>query len=171
MRLIPHESTNHPNVKIESKITVEDLTLKLKYIIVGDILSLKIPKYGDAKFTHGLWNATCFELFLVKKEQNGYVEFNFSPSKEWAIYEFSDYRQKTGDIENITPFIEFFHDEYSAEMIISFDISTLTMIDFEHLSGAFSVVLLTNENELSYWARKHLKDKADFHDLNNFSLF
>ena len=39
-----------------------------------------------------LWQHTCFELFIGAKNDAEYYEFNFSPSGEWAAYEFRNYR-------------------------------------------------------------------------------
>lgn len=40
-----------------------------------------------------LWNTTCFEFFLKNEGQEGYYEFNFSPSGYWNCYSFTGYRQ------------------------------------------------------------------------------
>lgn len=41
----------------------------------------------------GLWRHTCAELFVRDPEGLGYLEFNFSPSGDWAAYAFDAPRQ------------------------------------------------------------------------------
>ena len=39
-----------------------------------------------------LWQHTCFEAFVRASSGSEYYEFNFSPSTQWAVYRFTDYR-------------------------------------------------------------------------------
>jgi len=169
VRLVPHFThINYPNIKIEANISLKDSILLIKYIMIGDILSLNIPKYKTPKFVYGLWNATCFELFIANKNQDSYIEFNFSPSKEWACYAFNDYRLKDKNIDVINPSIDFLYDEYSAEMIVSFDISYFNYINFDDLDVSITAVIKNDEDEVSYWAINHAKENADFHARESF---
>ena len=40
-----------------------------------------------------LWQTTCFEAFLEPRAATAYREFNFSPSGDWAAYDFDGYRE------------------------------------------------------------------------------
>ena len=56
--------------------------------------SLILPAYvANGPRADGLWQTTCFELFVRHPDQRGYFEFNFSPSTQWAAYRFSGYRE------------------------------------------------------------------------------
>src|SRR5688572_2920766 len=46
------------------------------------------PERGDQ-----LWRTTCFEAFVRPLGADGYTEWNFAPSGQWACYEFSAYRE------------------------------------------------------------------------------
>jgi hypothetical protein len=54
---------------------------------------LMVPQPASRERADGLWQATCFELFLRRQAGPGYFEFNFSPSQRWAAYSFEKYRE------------------------------------------------------------------------------
>lgn len=49
----------------------------------------------DPAQTGRLWEQTCFEAFIADTGKAAYREYNFAPSGDWAVYEFSDYRLPT----------------------------------------------------------------------------
>lgn len=67
--------------------------------------ALRVPDHIDFGRTDELWRTTCFELFLRRPGQEGYLEFNFAPSGQWAAYGFDGYRQRSGDPEGLRPII------------------------------------------------------------------
>jgi len=62
------------------------------YIVAEPPEALRLPAPVAPARADGLWQRTCFELFLRRPGHAGYWEFNFSPSGEWAAYRFDDYR-------------------------------------------------------------------------------
>ena len=54
--------------------------------------SLRLPAPVKRARADGLWQRTCFELFVFDEDSGSYMEFNFSPSGEWAAYAFDGYR-------------------------------------------------------------------------------
>ena len=62
------------------------------YIVAEPPEALRLPAAVTPARADGLWQRTCFELFLRRPGHAGYWEFNFSPSGEWAAYRFDDYR-------------------------------------------------------------------------------
>jgi hypothetical protein len=62
------------------------------YIVGEPPEALCLPAAVTPARVDGLWQRTCFELFLRRPDESGYCEFNFSPSGEWAAYRFDDYR-------------------------------------------------------------------------------
>jgi len=63
------------------------------YIVGEPPEALRLPPAVVPARADGLWQRTCFELFLRRPGEAGYCEFNFSPSGEWAAYRFDDYRE------------------------------------------------------------------------------
>ena len=72
------------------------------YIVGEPPEALRLPPTVIPARADGLWQRTCFELFLRRAGEAGYVEFNFSPSGEWAAYQFDGYRDGMGEID-VTP--------------------------------------------------------------------
>src|SRR6202040_1743207 len=66
--------------------------LQMTFRLDGDIPRIRIPLPGSPRINTELWRHTCFEAFIAVEGQSAYHEFNFSPSGEWAVYAFSDYR-------------------------------------------------------------------------------
>ncbi len=70
----------------------EGRNLTIKYSLTGAVERLRIPEDQSAIRADELWQHTCFELFIGAQNDAEYYEFNFSPSGEWAAYEFRNYR-------------------------------------------------------------------------------
>ncbi len=54
--------------------------------------SLVLPHPVRPQREDGLWQRTCFELFIRDPASGRYLEFNLSPSGCWAAYAFETYR-------------------------------------------------------------------------------
>ena len=67
--------------------------------------ALLLPDPAVPQRTVGLWEHTCFELFLMDPSSGSYFEFNFSPSGEWAAYRFDSYRAGRRDLDVAQPLI------------------------------------------------------------------
>jgi hypothetical protein len=81
----PSESVDEVYVDISRS---EPGLLSLWYVVQGDAERLVIPPAVEERRADNLWQTTCFELFLKPAEGASYLEFNFSPSGEWAAYAF-----------------------------------------------------------------------------------
>lgn len=73
--------------------------IKLRWRIEG-ARSIVVPRLAGRKRADGLWQTTCLELFLAAENGTSgtYLEYNFSPSENWAAYEFAGYREKAADL-------------------------------------------------------------------------
>ncbi|MBC2664723.1 DOMON-like domain-containing protein [Novosphingobium flavum] len=65
--------------------------LRVRWRIEGSA-RLLVPPFAGKGRTDGLWQQTCFELFIKTPDEDGYVELNLSPSERWAAYDFATYR-------------------------------------------------------------------------------
>ncbi len=79
---------------LHASATLDTDSLLLCYRLTGDLSALIIPELQQPEAVDGLWQHTCFELFITGADEMAYREFNFSPSRQWAAYAFSDYRQR-----------------------------------------------------------------------------
>jgi hypothetical protein len=144
---------------------LDDGRLMLRYRVDG-CRDLVVPPFRG-KGRHGeLWKTTCFELFLYDGAGR-YREFNFSPSGQWALYEFSGYRNLAGDAKP-RQIPEIKHE--TGEKVFM----ETVFIDRRELDGAESASLAAVIEEKggrpSYWALVHSGLKPDFHDPACFRI-
>ena len=64
--------------------------LSLHYALHGDVARMNLPPPAPPRIGWKLWRRTCCEVF-VRAGGEGYHEFNFSPSAEWAAYAHNDW--------------------------------------------------------------------------------
>jgi hypothetical protein len=76
----------------------------IDFIVEAPPEALRLPPAATPERTDGLWEATCFELFLLGPD-GGYLEFNFSPSGQWAAYRFDAYRQGMRPLDVARPLV------------------------------------------------------------------
>ncbi len=141
--------------------------LRFRYVVLGRIEELVIPPPGPALRADNLWRTTCFEAFLAHEDGTSYVELNFSPSSQWAAYDFLGYRAGMAQASlPAPPEIELSRHADRLEMTatLSLDISS----DAAVLN--LCAVLEERGGNLSYWASQHPGDGPDFHRRDCFML-
>lgn len=130
---------------------------------IGDAAQLIIPPAASSVRTDGLWQTTCFELF-VGGSGDSYREFNFSPSGAWAAYEFDSHRTARRDADA------------GIEIETSRDTKGLTLIakiESEFADPArigLTAVIEEADGAIRYWATSFSPGEPDFHDAAVRSL-
>jgi hypothetical protein len=146
----------------------EDLLI-LYYEIVGDVDQLQLPPQRRSAHTDGLWQHTCFEAFIRPQGQRSYVELNFSPSSEWAVYRFADYRRGMTPVEPPhAPKIICRRREDRLEADV--DVHCSGLVSRTELQLALAVVLEDLQGRICYWALNHGPGNPDFHNDAGFVL-
>lgn len=149
--------------------------LRLRYQLAGDIARLRIaatkahPERGDR-----LWELTCFEVFLARADQAAYREFNFSPSGDWAMYAFADYRRPGEPQESerlAPPRLSILQTAGRVELTAELDASALPPGNAALLVGLTAVVESDDlgDGRHSYWALHHPSERPDFHHRAGFT--
>lgn len=135
--------------------------LKLRWRVDG-ARSLVVPPFAGKGRADGLWQTTCFELFLMTDGGPGYCEFNLSPSERWAAYDFSGYR------EGLTERPVEREPQGAMRLGSSFAIFDaaipLSALPAKECRMNLAAVIEEQGGVKSYWALAHPQDKADFHD-------
>ena len=156
------------------QVSVEKLSngdLQLCYELTGEVSRLLLPRPQPAIASDGLWQHCCFEVFIAQRDSPAYYEFNFSPSTQWAVYQFSDYRVRSEWTTNRVPQIQF---SYSPErlrltaLIATVDLPLFT--DALPWQLGISAVLETIEDQHYYFALHHPAAQPDFHHRAGFAL-
>ena len=169
----------HPDSPPESvdRIRVDCTTtarseLRLTYVLDGDTGDIVIPEARPTpRRQDGLWQTTCFEVFLRVGQNPVYWEFNFSPSGDWAAYRFSDYRDgMTSPALPRPPRIAFERSPRQLVLRAEIDLAPLTLerSAARELHGTISAIVEGPAGNKSYWASKHPAGKPDFHHPDNF---
>ncbi len=166
--LDPHPETPPLLVKaVKAKIWMTDFNEALIEFSVEGASRLSVPHWKPPVRRDGLWNTTCFELFLMC-EDGQYFEFNISPSAEWAIYAFDSYRNGMRVLEvDVSPHIEFSQtiDTFAVEADIDFG-----PIPSGPLRLGLSAVIEETDGTKSYWALAHPPGAPDFHHPSCFTI-
>ncbi len=164
-QLTPHPAAPPRSVKsVEVEITANDLCeMMLDFRIDGD--KVVIPEWRSGSREDGLWNSTCFELFLGTTNSDSYFEFNFSPSSQWAAYRFEKYREgMTDQPMKVEPHVEFDLDK-PLELSVDLDLSDMP---WAPLMGNLAAVIEEEGGHKSYWALAHSSGPPDFHNRDCF---
>ena len=145
--------------------------LELHYGVEAEIGRLIVPAQAVSRRADKLWQHTCFEAFVAEEDVAlGYREFNFSPSTEWAIYQFSGYR-------NGMTVVDVEHAPSIAVQCAGDHLLVTARVDLEPLSDldrnrrlrlAVSAVIEESDGRISYWALAHPPGKPDFHHTDGF---
>ncbi|MDP5241070.1 DOMON-like domain-containing protein [Uliginosibacterium sp. 31-16] len=145
-----------------------DGSLHLRYRLEGEIGALRIPApRPDPGATDGLWQHSCFELFLAEQDSPAYREFNLAPSGEWAAYAFSTYRQRAAWQPAAAPEISVRQSTDLLELDARLPASLLPACPWQI---GLSAVIETTAGALSYWALAHPGERPDFHQSSAFTL-
>jgi len=145
--------------------------LHISYELAGDLAQIRIPAPQLPAAVDGLWEHTCFEVFVAVEGKTSYHEFNFSPSGQWAAYAFSDYRVRSAWTVNQTPIVSFVQDSghLLLEAVIAAD-DLPQNIAGKPLQLGLSAVIEANDGSCSYWALHHPEARPDFHHRAGFIL-
>ena len=146
----------------------------LDYLLHGELLRLRFPAPArHPQRRDELWRHTCLELFAQREGAIDYLEFNFSPSGDWAVYRFDEYRRGQS------------HGEQSAVGIASHALGPgqLRIQVCAQLPAAaqrsagearwrfgLAAVIEADDGTLGYWALRHGGAKPDFHSAESFCV-
>lgn len=158
-----------------SAARTEDGELCIAYQLRGDMIRLLIPAAQAHGRGEALWEHTCFEAFIAIAGAPAYLEFNFSPSGQWAAYSFSDYRQPDpGQVISVAPRISAQLSAGRLDLLATLPGATLppAMHRAPLQIGLSAVIENTDtvEGNRSYWALHHPAARPDFHQRQGFIL-
>jgi hypothetical protein len=170
--LVPFSSSGaSDSFQVTGEIARRPDALAVHYELLGPLDELAIPGPAAAPTRRdGLWEETCFELFLAVKNSPRYWEFNLSPSGHWNAYRFSDYRK--GMEEEVAygslPF-DIEREQDVLRLAAEIDLSRIVPAN-RPLEIGISAVMKFRGGETAYWALTHPGPGADFHRRESFSL-
>lgn len=172
--LTAHSSTPNDTVRsvgVQVRAEEPDI-LVFEYSLAAEMSRVRVPPPGTGGQADGLWKRTCFEAFVAPADAPDYHEFNFSPSLDWAIYRFSDYREGMSSAEIVeAPKISVRRGDDRIELRSAVRLGQLEGLrDAHHLRIGLAAVIEDEDGRLSYWGLRHVSGKPDFHHRSGFAL-
>jgi hypothetical protein len=150
--------------------------LQVCYQLSGDLDSVVLPPPAveGPRRCDGLWEHTCFELFLAAEGVQPYWEVNLAPNGHWNLYRLEGYRQGLApepDRETL-PFTVSHRAGRPMEVALELALPTeLLLACRQHpLRLGVTAVVEQQGGTLSYWALAHGGAEADFHRREDFLL-
>ncbi len=151
------------SISVEVVSTIDHILLT--FTVVG-VSQLVVPAWTASARADGLWKTTCFELFLAPIGGERYFELNFSPSSQWAAYQFEGYRAGMRELPmTMPPHVD--PAELREPYVIEVDFE-LNDIPFVDLHMGLSAVIEETDGTKSYWALAHAPGPPDFHNRDCF---
>lgn len=169
--LINFTDNRSSKIIITGDVLRTQVKLQIKYLLQGDLSTIIIPQDNQNNLRQfDLWEHTCFEFFLKLKDTTEYWEFNLSPSGNWNVFHFLDYRLDIAEEQAFSslPFTTFQNkDSLKLEVNIDLDIINIAKKDID---VAITTVVENKDKQLSYWALTHPATEADFHHQDSFII-
>ncbi|HVJ01003.1 MAG TPA: DOMON-like domain-containing protein [Sphingomonas sp.] len=165
--------------------------LLLTFFARGPMRTLVIPRWrgGGGTRRDELWRTTCFEAFLRVEGESDYYEFNFAPSRDWAAYRFTGYREGMAparvEVDEVQwaqmhpprpgeSYSSAEHDEYGRThgwQTAEVDLSQLMDLPVDRpWRVGLSAVIEEQNGRKSWWALAHPPGAPDFHHEACFAL-
>ena len=172
--LTAHPSTPNDavrNLGVQLRAEEPDI-LVFQFLLDADMSRIRVPPSGGGGRADALWKHTCFEALVGPAGAPGYHEFNFSPSLDWVLYQFSAYREEMSPAEiGRAPKICVRRGDDGLELQSAVRLGHLAdLCDARHLRIALAAVIEDEDGRLSYWGLRHPPGKPDFHHPTGFAL-
>jgi len=162
-------------LSIRANLAWEDDCLELNFVIDGEIALIDLPESNSSKERIlGLWESTCFELFIKDANSSKYLEFNFSASGDWNCYTFEHYRSELKELPTMqSKYIKVATQHSKNTYQYKVEINTTELSQILQKVGQRKIGLnavIKTGGKLSYWALNHPKNQPDFHDVQGMCI-
>ncbi|MBD1846164.1 DOMON-like domain-containing protein [Cyanobacteria bacterium FACHB-63] len=156
-------------LSLSGNIALSDHRLILQYDLIDNQSQVLIPDKTLPNRKHNLWETTCFEFFIGAQNDRAYWEFNLSPSGDWNVYRFDDYRagMQEETAFSALPF-EVETRSHHTTLTIELDLEVIKLT--QPLEISVTAVIEQLNHNITYWAIEHCGTEADFHIRDSFAL-
>ncbi|HEU5482939.1 MAG TPA: DOMON-like domain-containing protein [Sphingomicrobium sp.] len=170
--LVPHPSTPPAEPQFKMWANVDHAAMlgaiastNIWFGVGAPMSRFVLPQAEEPGRAVELWRTTCFEAFLRAEGGEGYREWNFAPSGEWAAYDFASYRERAGDPDVAAPYLR------TEDNLTWWALGATIAVEAGRAwELGLSAVLEEKDGTISYWALAHPSgDKPDFHASDCFA--
>ena len=160
-----------PHLEITGDVGRSSNKLSISYTLSGPLSELMIPAPADIRLRKkGLWEETCFELFLAPVNSDNYWEFNLSTSGHWNVYSFTSCREGMQEETAFTalPFRALL---LPGSLRLSLEVGLEKIVPADQaLKINISAVIKTINGRMTFWALAHPGAQPDFHRRDAFII-
>jgi hypothetical protein len=156
------------NTTVKASFQRHKNTITLYFELIGTVNEYHFKNPSKQQRADNLWKNTCFELFIANTHNNAYWEINISPSTQWNIYHFSDYKEGMKKEKNITqPIIKTTqkNNYYSLSFTSTFTQDVLN----QELQINLAVILLDLDGVRHFYSIFKNSGNVDFHNKGFWS--
>lgn len=170
--LLPFSPPPLPSsLRISGVISRKSNLFSIQFRLEGNLAEVIIPELAEAPTRKDeLWKETCFEFFLADTGNQGYLEFNLSPSGHWNVYRFDDYRQGMREDAAFSslPF-GIGREPCRLSLECELDLAGIGLAD-RTLAVGISAIVRHQGGATTYWALAHRGGRPDFHRRDGFTI-
>jgi hypothetical protein len=160
-----------PGLAVTGAIGRRGEALSIRHTLAGDARALQIPPAEEAPGRRGrLWEGTCMELFLAGTDEEGYLEFNLSPSGHWNVYRFASCRRgmvEEGALSSLPLRVR--REPGSLTLEAEVDLGRI-FPPGRPLCAAVAAVVRSAAGGTTHWALAHTAPRPDFHRRDAFRI-
>ncbi|CAK8716505.1 Dihydroorotate oxidase B, electron transfer subunit [Candidatus Electrothrix laxa] len=160
------------NLQVSGTLDRSATDLQVSYKLRGNLDSVRLPFAHPTTTTprrrDELWQTTCFEFFVAVSGSPQYWEVNLSPSGDWNVYAFTEYRQGMREESSITAlsFSQHLQNKFY-QLALDFPLAQLVASD-QSIDVAVSVILQGHNGQRGFYALTHCDSQPDFHQRESF---
>jgi hypothetical protein len=169
--LRPFLEAEAQEVSISGSLVRECDRLRVRWRLTGQLGGISIPERAlDPERITGLWEGTCFELFVAPVHSGGYWEVNVSPAGHWNVFGFASYRLGMSEEAAFGSLpVEVWRSD--SELSLAFDLDLVPIVSSKTaLHAGVAAVIRHAQGGLSFWALRHRGPRPDFHLRESFAL-
>lgn len=166
--LRPFSKTHH-DLAITGEVAAHGRRLNVSWHLHDPQNVVRHPGGTTAEREIGLWNHTCFEIFVGSSLRADYLEFNFASNHHWNAF----YFEAPGDaLVEYTPIHQIQINTIDATLGVGIPLMPFPS-EFWHegqMKVGISSVLELVDGTLQYWALSHPETKPNFHNRHSWPI-
>jgi hypothetical protein len=175
--LVPFGSDPAPlGLQLVGQLVRRGDQLGIAYQLMDPLTAVVLPApstMGSSRRLDGLWEHTCFELFLAAEGMEPYWELNLAPNGDWNLYRLEGYRQGLAPVSdrNTLPLtVGASNRGLALELTLQLPQELSMACQQRDLQLGITAVIEHQQGALTYWALAHGGTEADFHRREDFLL-
>lgn len=141
--------------------------MEIAFEILGMLNRYIFDPIEPIRRANELWRRSCFELFIALPDSREYWELNIASSGAWNLYHLEDYRSGVTEVFlKSEPEIRIDPTPNRYRLSAVLDITELLLTPSVAVNVA--AILLTQNQERTFWAVNHPLHQPDFHAREGF---